>query len=362
MRNEDLPIFEYIDDEKSLKDTCRKLKNYDILGIDIECENNLHHYGSYISLIQISSINKNWIIDVLKLKNIDCLLRIFNNRNIKKIFHGISFDIRILHDQFDCKIKNIFDTQTAALLIGKKDIGLGSLMEEYFSIEKKSKFQMADWTKRPIRENMLNYAIKDSIYLIKLHEILIKELIKLNRIEWANEEFILLESEDLTTKKASFWDVKGISLLTDKERAIVKRLFILREKMAKKANRPVHFIMNNKKMKSFAVKPFKIDQWKKVTEVHPIVKRYAKIFFEEVNKGKNEKIYLPKLTKRLFYNQEQKNILNNLTDKRIELSKKLDIEKYIIINKDQIKDIVLSKNFNSLKNWQKKLFENFSLK
>ena len=81
------------------------------LAMDLECENNLHHYGTYVALVQISNQTQNWIVDMLPLKNLQPLISIFENPKITKIFHDISFDFRILDHQYQCHPKNIFDTQ-----------------------------------------------------------------------------------------------------------------------------------------------------------------------------------------------------------------------------------------------------------
>jgi len=152
----------YIDDKRSLEEAS---KEWDIktIGVDLECENNLHHYGAYISIIQLSDGKKQWIIDCLKIKDISPVLDMFTNKNIQKIFHDVSFDLRIIHHQYKCRPKNIFDTQIAAILLGKTDLGLGSLLHEYFKIKKEQKFQMADWTKRPIEMSMSHLQRKQAL-------------------------------------------------------------------------------------------------------------------------------------------------------------------------------------------------------
>ena len=122
-------MLELIETEDKLREASKEWK--DDLGIDIECENNLHHYGVYISIIQVSSYDKDWVIDVMKLKDIQPVTRMLENPKIQKVFHDVGFDLRILHHQFKCRPRNIFDSQIAASLLGKTQVGLGSLLEEY---------------------------------------------------------------------------------------------------------------------------------------------------------------------------------------------------------------------------------------
>ena len=351
--------FIYVENQTLLATACNELKQASVIGVDLECENNLHHYGTKISLIQLSTTTQHWIVDVIKLKTIDPLLEIFSAPKVQKIFHDVSFDLRILHHQFGCRPKNIFDTQLAALFIGKKEIGLGPLLQEYFKIKKEQKFQMADWTKRPLTKEMLLYAIKDTAYLIALRNLIKEELIKKNRLSWVEEEFSLIEKNNWEHKEMSYSDVKGFRNLLPQERAILKRLFLLREKLAKQVDRPPHYIMSTKPLLAISQDPPKsLTEWNSLKSVHPVVKRSIPLFQEAISKGKTEQIILPEL-KAKRYAPEQREQLNELMILREKISKKIGIDGYLVLNQDQMQDLVLSKTHRSLHNWQEKLLQEF---
>lgn len=345
----------YIDTKESLAMMCEDLAREDVLGIDLECENNLHHYGAYISLIQISSRSKQWVVDIIALKTLGPLRRIFVDRSIQKIFHDVSFDLRILNSEFGCKPKNIFDTQVAALLVGKTEIGLGPLLLDYFGVKKQRKFQMADWTMRPLTAPMLSYAVKDTKYLIQLRDVLVDELLKLDRVEWIKEEFDLIENMRFEKKAYTYKDFKGYAHFTDTQRSILKSLFQLRERYAKEVNMPIHFVIPNKKLNELILDPPKtLAGWKSISGVHPMVKRNANVFFNAIEEAKQKTITLPeKVHKR--YTEEQKKILAQLGDIRDSIADNLGLARHLIMNKDQMHTIVRSKNFKSLHTWQKKL-------
>lgn len=346
--------FTYVETDSELKKAADEWSNENILGIDIECENNLHHYGEQISLFQISTRKKNWLVDAIPIKNFEPLIEVLINPNIRKLFHDVSFDLQMIEREFKCKTKGIFDTELAAELLGKKEIGLGSLLKEYFGIEKESKFQKADWLKRPLTKEMREYAIKDSLYLIKLHDLFVNDLKEKNRLEWADEEFRHIESKDYYHKSNGFMDMKGLRTFSETERAILKRLYTIRERLAKKVGRPVHFILNTKKMKDLAVKPPTLKQWQQMKGVHPIVKKNAKQFDEAVQKGLKEKLVMKQLPKKRYSNSQRKHI-ELLNETRLKIAEKMEISGHLILNKDQIQDIVLTGNNRSLRDWQKKL-------
>ena len=347
-------MYDYIDTNEKLVTVCKELGIENVLGIDIECENNLHHYGAYISLIQISSQKKNYIIDVLKLTELKCLVNILENKKIQKIFHGLDFDFRILNHEFNCIPKNVFDTQIAALLLGKNDIGLGALIKEYFDVEKIKKFQKADWTKRPLTEEMLDYASGDTIYLIKLRDFLIKELKQKDRLSWAEEDFLEIENKKWNYEEGNFESVKGYVHLDCTQRAIFKRLYNLRNKLAKKVDRPIHFIISNKLLVEYSINPPK--NWYSISGVHPIVKRNSKKFANEIKLGSNEKCELTVKTNKKF-NLQQKVLFDKLGDLQKEVAKPLGIKPHLIMNKEAMIEIVVNGNLDNLKKWQKELVE-----
>lgn len=347
----------YVDTKEKLKEAVETWKKDKVLAIDLECENNLHHYGAYISLIQISDEKNNWVVDVLKIKDIKPLLRILENREIEKIFHDVSFDFRILQDQFKCHPKPVFDTQIAALLLGKENLGLGSLLEEYMNIKKESKFQMADWTRRPLNQKKLSYAVKDTLYLIRLKEILVKELKEKGRFSWAEEEFRYLDSCRFDYHEQEFLDVKSVKELSPKQLGIFKKLFELRKKIAKMVDRPVHFVINNKRLREFALDP---PDWRKIRGVHPIVRQSAKLFREAVEEGKKEPVNVEK-KERKFFSSKQKSFLEKLNETQKKAAEKLGIRGHLIVNKEQ--SIKLANNdFSCLRSWQKEILEKEGLK
>ena len=346
-------MFEYINTKDQLIESCKELKQEKELAIDLECENNLHHYGAYISLIQISSKKKNYIVDILILKEIKPLIDVLEDPKILKVFHDVDFDFRMLNSQLDCHPKNIFDTQMVAMLLGKEKLGLGDLLEEYFKVNKIKKFQMADWTQRPLTIDMLSYAIGDTTSLLQLKDILKKELGP--RLKWAEEEFKAAENKEWEYNQGGFEGIKGYSGLTDQQRAIVKRLYKLREKIAKTVDRPIHFVFNNKRLIEFSIKQ---PHWNKLTGVHPIVRRKSHEFIEEIKKVKDEKIVLPETHKKKF-DQKQKEMFAAIGEVQEKVGKEFKIAKHLIMNKDQMIEIVVSGKLDGLKDWQKSLVKKY---
>lgn len=349
--------FDYIDTQEKQAIAYEELKEKKILGIDLECENNLHHYGAYISLIQISSRNKNYIIDVIRLENIDPIVKLIESPEIQKIFHDVSFDFRILNHQFSCKPKNVFDSQFAAELVGHTQLGLAAILEEYYNAKKNTKFQMADWTKRPIAHDMLQYAVGDTAYLIPLKELLEKKLIENGKIEWAEQTFERYSKQVWPYKDISYLDVKNLKKFTDEQISIVKTMFAIRNKYAKRVDRPIHYIISTKKIVEVAQNPPKtIDDWKRMKGTHSILRKKAYDVFYSVKHAKSVKVELPKKDIKKFSDKDKLRI-DKVTQLRNKIATKMGISNHILMNKDQIHQVVITQSLKPLLKWQHDVVE-----
>ncbi len=351
-----MSIFTYIDTPEQLQEFLKEIKTDKLLAFDIECENNMHHYGVYLSLIQVANKEKVWIIDTLKVKGKELapLTKIFENPKIKKVFHDISFDFRILNKQLNCQVNNFFDTQLAALFLGKEHIGLTSLLEEYFQVEKERQHQKADWTKRPLPPKMLSYAAKDVEYLLQLYDKLRKELQSKKRLLWIEQELEFQQSKEFTLKEQNYNDLKGYKQLSAEQRGVLRKLFQMRSKLAKEVDRPVHFVIRNKQLIAFATNP--PSSWAKVRGTHPIVRKRALQLRKAVQEGKRSPLQVKKTTPKKLPSQKKQQL--QLLQERIkEKASKEQIPAYLLLNKEQAIDIIVTEKQDCLRAWQKELLK-----
>jgi ribonuclease D len=104
------------------------------------------------------------------------------------VMHGSDFDLRLLHDFCQFRAKSLFDTMLAAQLLGRGRIGLASLIEDNFGVKLDKDGQKANWSKRPITQKLLDYAALDVWYLPALRDILTRELKRLGRLGWMEQQ------------------------------------------------------------------------------------------------------------------------------------------------------------------------------
>jgi ribonuclease D len=248
--------FSYIADDRALESAAEIMSREPVLAFDLESDNNLHHYGSKICLMQLATPDSNFIVDPLSGIDLEPLRRILESEDIEIVMHDTDFDMRSLDGEYGWRPKKLFDTLIAARLCGHESIGMASLVEHYFSVTLPKKFQRADWSARPLRGAMLDYAAGDVHYLLMLRERLIECLESLRRIAWAEEEFarcegIRFEADD----RPLFARVKGASNLKGRQLAVLDELALLRERIARRLNLPTFKVMPDGVLVHLAERP-----------------------------------------------------------------------------------------------------------
>ena len=283
------------------------------------------------------------------------LLKILEDQKIEKILHDYSFDLRIIYSQYKSRPKNIFDTQMACLLIGKEKLGLASLLEEYCQITAEKKYQRYDWTIRPLPEKMLAYAIGDTNNLILIKNKLLSELKEKKRVKWFKEECLDIENKELEYHEQGFYDLKGIRSLDNKERAILLKLWQLRDLLAKKANKPLHYVLGTKQMIEVAQKPPRTERgWKYLPKSSRYISSNPKLFLKAVESAKGAEIMMaPKPRKKM--SAQQKTDYETLELKRNKIAEELGLRSHLIASNDQLLEITLTGKMDCLRDWQKKL-------
>ena len=181
------------------------------------------------------------------MREIAPLKDVLSDVSITKVIHGADYDIRSLDRHYGFHVRNIYDTAIAARFTGITKFGLAAIVEDLLSItiNKSKRLQKADWGRRPLSDEALEYAATDVRYLIALREILVQRLQVLGRMAWVTEECARLEDlryEDPDLETA-YLSVKGASKLDGSSLAMLRTLFLFREKEALRQHRPPYFIM-----------------------------------------------------------------------------------------------------------------------
>lgn len=217
------------------------------IAVDTEADS-LHSYFDKVCLIQISAGDDDLIIDPLARVDLAPFGAILADPGTLKVFHGGDYDLRILNRDFGFTVANLIDTSVCAQLLGYEGIGLAALLDRHFGVKLNKAHQRADWSKRPLPADMLEYAATDTHYLIPLAAKLRDELLALGRWEWAVEEFARLETvryREIDADAEPWRKVKNLGGLDRRSLAIVRDLYAWRDQLARKADRPPFKVIGN---------------------------------------------------------------------------------------------------------------------
>lgn len=245
--------FEMIETYAALEQLCNKLQSSQELALDLEADS-LHHYQEKVCLIQVSDRKNNWLIDPLQIHDLQPLATLLNDPERLVVLHGGDYDIRSLHRDFRIEIGQVFDTMVAAQFCGYSEFSLAALLKQHFQLELDKHFQKADWSKRPLSLEMASYAACDTAFLLQLADLLRARLQQLDRLEWVAEECQLLAGNRTAEQEAGplFLKFKGAGRLQPRNLAALEQLLQLRDKQARKQDRPPFKILSSESILGLA--------------------------------------------------------------------------------------------------------------
>ena len=184
------------------------------------------------------------------------------------VVHSARQDLEVIYQLAGKMPAQIFDTQVAAAFLGfQPQIGYAGLVKELFGVELDKSHTRANWSKRPIADELLRYAAEDVQYLLPACEELTNRLEEAGRLQWALED-----SRDLL--EPALYDIdpstaisrlKAARNLRGRGRAAAAALATWREKEALRTNRPRQWIMRDATLIALAMeKPASVSDLSRV--------------------------------------------------------------------------------------------------
>ena len=226
------------------------------VAVDTE-SNSLYAYREQVCLIQFSTPDTDYLVDPLVLPDLSPLGEIFANSQIEKIFHAVEYDLICLERDFGFSLTNLFDTMQAARILGRKAVGLESLLNNHFGVSMNKRLQRANWGRRPLTDEMKDYARFDTHFLIELRDILDAELKASGRWDLAQEDFRLsceVHNNHNGKSELQAWErINGGRDLSQRDLTILNELCEVRERVAQRLDRPVFKVINDQMLAILAV-------------------------------------------------------------------------------------------------------------
>jgi ribonuclease D len=243
----------YMDRPDEVERFVESISREPIVAIDTEGAS-YHRFIDRVYLIQLSTRHLTAIIDPLPIGEPAALGRMIESPEVEVVFHDADYDLRLLNQDYGWRIRNVFDTRIAAQLLGIKSFGLAALLESNFGVKLDKRHQRADWSMRPLTQEMLDYAAQDTMHLLALRDRFKEQLEKRGRWSWAREEFDLREAVERQVEEAdtAFLRMKGARDLNRRELAILRELHPWRDRVAGETDRATFRVLGNEQLLAIA--------------------------------------------------------------------------------------------------------------
>ncbi len=243
-------LIETIPDLERLAET---LAGETLIAADSEAAG-FHRYDDSLCLVQMSTRDDTWLLDTLALGSLNPVAELFADPAIEIIFHDADFDLRLLDRDFGVYVRGLFDTKIAARMVGIRSFGLGNLLEDELGIKLAKKYQRADWAKRPLPDEMLQYATHDTKYLPELRDHLREKLESMGRLAWAEEEFRIAEQQgwEESDDGPAYLQLKRTRDLGRRSLAALREMYEWRDGVAKARDKASFRVLNNDELVAVA--------------------------------------------------------------------------------------------------------------
>lgn len=204
-------------------------------------------YRAQLCLVQIASAEEAICVDPLALVTLAPLAQMLSAEGVTKIMHASRQDLEVLLPVAGLT-RPVFDTQIAASLAGlPAQVGYAEAVRRLLGIELAKGHTRTDWSRRPLSNEQVEYALDDVRFLLPLAAELQERLERLGRLQWLGEELRTLDdARALTIDPGDAWQrLKGLRDLDPARVRLARVLAAWRERTAIEHNRPRGWILDD---------------------------------------------------------------------------------------------------------------------
>jgi len=219
---------------------CDRLAKHRVITVDTEFLRETTYYP-LLCVVQMASADEAAVIDALA-EGIDLkpFFTLMADEKVLKVFHAARQDIEIVWHRAGIVPHPIFDTQVAAMVLGYGDsIAYDQLVERVAGHRPDKTHRFTDWSRRPLTDEQMHYALADVTHLRDVFAALDADLKKRGRSDWVSEEMEVLTSPrtyDFHPERA--WERLKTRVRKPKELAVLIEVAAWREQEAQSRDVP----------------------------------------------------------------------------------------------------------------------------
>jgi ribonuclease D len=241
----------FIDEPGKLQEAVDHLAQAGIIGFDTEFVGE-HSFHPELCLIQVATPDRLMLIDPQTAGPLDAFWDLLKTGQVLVVVHAGREEIRQCIRATGVAPLRCFDVQIAAGLVGLgHPLGHASLVNQLLGANLSKTETLTDWRTRPLTPQQVRYAYDDVRFLLPLFKKLRDKLARLERLEWAEDEFArlgVLATDESPSNKERWRKVKGASSLLPRQLAVLRELFAWRQEKAEQLNRPIRTLIRDEIM------------------------------------------------------------------------------------------------------------------
>jgi ribonuclease D len=238
-----------------LEEFCARMAAHPFVTVDTEFLRESTYYP-LLCVAQMASADEAAVIDALA-PGIDlaAFYRLMDDRRIVKVFHAARQDIEIIWHAAKLIPHPIFDTQVAAMVLGYGDsISYDQLVQRITGDALDKSHRFTDWTRRPLSEAQLAYAISDVTHLRDVYQALSDDLERRGRAGWVEDEMSVLTSPDTyRMEPENAWQRLKTRVRKPKELAVLIEVAAWREREAQARDVPRARVLKDEAIGDIAI-------------------------------------------------------------------------------------------------------------
>jgi len=238
-----------------LADACRRMAKHPFVTIDTEFLRETTYYP-LLCVAQMASAEEAVVIDALAPGiNLAPFYELMADEKAMKVFHAARQDIEIVWHAAKLIPHPIFDTQVAAMVLGYGDsISYDHLVQRITGDTLDKSHRFTDWTRRPLSDAQLRYAISDVTHLRQVYLKLVEDLRQRGRAEWVEDEMRVLTSpETYRLEPENAWQRLKMRVRKPHELAVLMEVAAWREREAQARDVPRSRVLKDEVIGDIAV-------------------------------------------------------------------------------------------------------------
>ena len=223
-----------------LAEVCARMAQHPFVTVDTEFLRETTYYP-LLCVAQIASPDEAFVVDALA-PGIDLspFFDLMTDEKVVKVFHAARQDIEIVWNMAKKIPHPIFDSQVAAMVLGYGDsISYDQLVQRITGELLDKSHRFTDWTRRPLSDAQMTYALSDVTHLRDVYRKLAADLDKRGRSSWVEAEMgVLTSPETYRAEPERAWERLKSRVRKPRELAVLMEVAAWREREAQTRDVP----------------------------------------------------------------------------------------------------------------------------